>query len=727
MDPIKQILLSSAKSASDIFLSAGKVPSLRKNGVLVSAGGAAIPGSVLDDFRLRILGQAGESEYRLSGARDAAASFGAMRFRFNFFNTVEGPALAVRPLKRGGEAFAAELNLPETVEKLCCLPRGLVLIAGSTGSGKSTTLAAMVNYLNRNFSKHILTLEDPVEFLHDDIRSLVSQREIQSDTRSCSDAIRAALRENPDVIVIGEIRDAETVRAAMGAALTGHLVLSTIHTADTVQTVERVINMFPGEQRERSAADLGLALNAVLAQRLIPRADGAGMIPAFEIMTGTPSVRKLIAERDYGGLDDAVRRGSSVDMIPFDRAIFRLCKAGQITLEDAREAVTSRDEFELLVRGMESGVDSFRSHYGGDSDEGECVDMRTLLRSALRNGASDLILSAGTSPTLRINGTLRSLDLPPMTERDIRRLLNSVITQRQRIEFEEKKELDFALAVNLRQNDGTEKQCRFRLNGFYQRGTVGAVARVVNLVIPSPEELTIPPAVLGLIEKRQGLIMVTGPTGSGKSTTLASLIDRINRTRPAHIITIEDPIEYVHGNIRSIVEQRELHADTMSFSTALKYALRQNPDVIMVGEMRDVETMAAALTAAETGHLVLATIHTNSAPQTVDRIVDSFPVAHQNQIRLQLASVLLGVVSQRLLPAKNGGRAAAFEVMIGTPPVQANIREGKTHQLQSVIETGGKDGMITLEKALERLYDQGLITLDEIKRFKVDCKQIAAF
>ena len=728
MDLLEQILLTSAKGgASDIFLTAGKAPSVRKNGTLVTGGGAVVPGSVLDAFRQRLLGQTGEAEYRLTGARDASGTFGGSRFRFNFYETVEGPALAARPLKRGGDAHASELNLPGIVEKLCCDPRGLVLIAGSTGSGKSTTLAAMVNYLNRNFSKHILTLEDPVEYLHDDIRSLVSQREIRSDTESCANALRAALRENPDVIVIGEIRDTETVRAAMGAALTGHLVLATIHTADTVQTVERVINMFPGEQRERSAADLGLALNAVLAQRLLPRADGNGMIPAFEIMTGTPSVRKLIAERDYGGLEDAVRRGAAVDMIPFDRAIFRLCKSGHVTLEDARAAVSSKEEFELLVRGMESGVDSFRNHYGGDSEEGECVDMRSLLRAAMRNGASDLILSAGTSPTLRINGMLRALDLPGMTERDIRRLLHSVITQRQRIEFEEKRELDFALSVNLKQDDGTEKQCRFRLNGFYQRGTVGAVARVVNLVIPPPEALCIPPAVLGLIEKRQGLILVTGPTGSGKSTTLASLIDRINRSRPAHIITIEDPIEYVHGNIQSIVEQRELHADTMSFSTALKYALRQNPDVIMVGEMRDVETMAAALTAAETGHLVLATIHTNSAPQTVDRIVDSFPVAHQNQIRLQLASVLLGVISQRLLPGRNGGRAAAFEVMIGTPPVQANIREGKTHQLQSVIETGGKDGMITLEKALERLYDQGLVTLDEIKRFKVDCKQVASY
>ena len=727
MDLIEQILLSSAKSASDIFLSAGKVPTMRKRGALVSEGSAAIPGSVIDAFRLRILGQTGESEYLLSGARDASGTFGGFRFRFNFFSTVDGPALAARPLKRGNDAFAEDLNLPKIVEKLCGLPRGLILVAGSTGSGKSTTLAAMVNYLNRNFSKHILTLEDPVEFLHDDIRSLVSQREIRSDTRSCADALRAALRENPDVIVIGEIRDVETVRAALSAALTGHLVLSTIHTADTVQTVERIVNLFPGDQRERAAADLGLALNAILAQRLIPRADGSGMIPAMEIMTGTPSVRKLIAERDYGGLDDAVRRGTTAEMIPFDRAIFRLCKAGDVTLDDARNAVTSREEFELLVRGMESGVDTFRNHYGSNAEEGECVDMRSLLRSALRNGASDLILSAGTAPTLRIDGTLRALDLPPMSEHDIYRLLNSVVTQRQRVEFEEKRELDFALAVNLRQKDGTEKQCRFRLNGFFQRGTVGAVARVVNVVIPPPEELSIPPAVLGLIEKRQGLILVTGPTGSGKSTTLASLIDRINRSRPAHIITIEDPIEYVHGNIRSIVEQRELHADTMSFSTALKYSLRQNPDVIMVGEMRDVETMAAALTAAETGHLVLATIHTNSAPQTVDRIVDSFPMAHQNQIRLQLASVLLGVISQRLLPSKNGGRVAAFEVMIGTPPIQANIREGKTHQLQSTIETSAKDGMITLEKALERLYDQGLVSLDEIKRFKVDCKQVSAF
>ena len=257
---------------------------------------------------------------------------------------------------------------------------------------------------------------------------------------------------------------------------------------------------------------------------------------------------------------------------------------------------------------------------------------------------------------------------------------------------------------------------------------MGVVARVVNQVIPPPEALSLPPVLMSLIEKRQGLILVTGPTGSGKSTALASLIDKINRSRPSHIITIEDPIEYVHGNILSIVEQRELHADTMSFSTALKFALRQNPDVIMVGEVRDVETMAAALTAAETGHRVLAAIHTNSAPQTVDRIVDSFPEHQQNQIRQQLAGVILGVVSQRLLPRLDGvGRAAAFEIMIGTPPVRSLIREGKTHQLQSVIETSYKDGMVTLEKSLETLYNAGLVSLESTKAYQADYQETRSF
>ena len=249
------------------------------------------------------------------------------------------------------------------------------------------------------------------------------------------------------------------------------------------------------------------------------------------------------------------------------------------------------------------------------------------------------------------------------------------------------------------------------------------VARVIRSQIPTPESLNIPSILQTLISKKQGLILITGPTVSGKTTTLCSLIDQINRTRSAKIITIEDPIEYVHKNHYSVIEQRELHADTLDFASALKYALRQDPDVIMVGEMRDLETISSVLTAAETGHLVFATIHTNSAPQTIDRIVDSFPSHQQNQIRLQLAGVLLAVVSQRLLPLTKGeGRVGAFEVMVGTPPVQALIRDGKTFRLQSVIETSFKDGMITMEKAIRNLHKEGLVGEECLSFFQADYK-----
>jgi twitching motility protein PilT len=254
-------------------------------------------------------------------------------------------------------------------------------------------------------------------------------------------------------------------------------------------------------------------------------------------------------------------------------------------------------------------------------------------------------------------------------------------------------------------------QYRFRVNGFYQRGNIGAALRVIPKRIPKIEELGLPLVLVRLSEKKSGLILITGPTGHGKSTTQASLIDKINSESACHIITVEDPIEYVHSNKRAVVEQRELGADTFSFSQALKYVLRQDPDVILVGEMRDTETIAAALTAAETGHLVFATLHTNNAPQTIDRIIDSFPAHQQNQVKLQLGGVLLGVVAQRLIPLKDEeGRIAAFEVMVGTPAVQALVRDGKTSQLQSVMETSFKDGMVTMAKATEELYNKGKIS-----------------
>ncbi len=723
-----------ASGASDLFVTAGKVPSFRIKGELVlMEEHPPVPAGEVDVFRRSVIGEDGENRYLVSSGFDASfAVTKTERFRINFFTTLNGPGFVARPILLGSSIQFQNLNLPEILPELCSVSRGIILVTGSTGCGKSTTLSAMVNYINNHFRKHILTIEDPIEFMHSDKLSLVTQREIDSSrSGGFARALRFALRENPDVIVIGEMRDMETIQVAVTAALTGHLVISTVHTTDSIQTVERLIGLFPETQREQLAADLGLAIHAILSQRLLPQAGRPGMIPAVEILLGTATVKKQIGDRDFNALEMTLKAGYNQGMVTFNGALYKLYKDGVISQETAMGASGNPAELDLMIKGMKSGNDVFIQRYGsGLDDNDELVDMKTLFRTAVKIGASDMLLSAGAPPMLRLNGAMRSMDLPPLSAEDVERLLFSVISKHQRIVLEEKRELDFALSITLPMAVLTAKNavCRFRLNAFYQRGSLGMVARVVPTVIPTPEQLHLPRVLVKIMSKKQGLILVTGPTGSGKSTTLASLLNLVNKTRPCHIITIEDPIEYVYDNINSVVEQRELHSDTLGFATALKAAMREAPDVIMVGEMRDTETMASALTAAETGHLVLATVHTNSAPQTIDRIIDSFPPNQQNQIRQQLSGALLAVVSQRLIPRLNGeGRAAAFEVLIGTPPAQALIREGKTHQLQSVIETNFKDGMITLQKSLEALYESGEIALEETMRFSADYQPPKAY
>ena len=723
-------------AASDLFVSAGKPPAFRRSGQVLPEGEEYLTAQEIDAFRKQCLTAKAEQEYHARGSYDSAYTLPTgERFRLNFLEALTGPAFVARPVYPGEALFFEELGLPAaTLAEMCTNKSGIIIVVGSTGSGKSTTLAAMVNYINHNFNKHIITIEDPIEFLHRDINCLVTQRELNSSTTSFSDALRAALRESPDVIVIGEMRDMDTVQVALAAAMTGHLVITTVHTGDTVQAIERVVDLYPEEQRLQIASDLGNALVGIIAQRLVPRADGNGMFPALEILLGTPTVKKLVGDRDMRALAEALKRGGSSGMITFTRAIFRLYKDGFISLDAANEAVSNRDELQLMLRGMESGVDSFASQYGSAEDaedpDIQFIDMSRLLKTAVKTGASDLLLSAGASPILRIHGELRPLDLPVLTGQDTARLLNSILNPVQRVELEENREVDLALSISLvmDQETGESENWRFRVNGFHQRGTVGIVCRVIVSKIPKPEDLNLPPQILQLTTKQQGLILITGPTGSGKSTSLASMIDFINRNRAEHIITIEDPIEYVHKNIMSLLEQREVHSDTHSFAAALKYALREDPDVILVGEMRDTETIAAALTAAETGHLVFGTLHTNSAPQTIDRIIDSFPSHQQNQIKLQLASVILGIISQRLLPTVDGkGRVAAFEILVGTPPVQALVREGKTAMLQSLLETGAKDGMITMQKSLETLYSEGKISLEEMQTYMPDYKADDAY
>lgn len=335
------------------------------------------------------------------------------------------------------------------------------------------------------------------------------------------------------------------------------------------------------------------------------------------------------------------------------------------------------------------------------------MDLAELLRYAVEYRASDLHLTVGRPPMVRISGRL----IPSGYETEItpdesRSLIYSILTDDQKARFEAEHELDFSI--------GIPGVSRFRVNVFLQRGCVAGVFRAIGENIPTVESLGLTESICQLALLPRGLVVVTGPTGSGKSTTLAAMINLINEQKEAHIVTIEDPIEFVHPHLRCTVNQRELGQDTQSFPRALKSVLREDPNVILVGEMRDLETIAAALTLAETGHLVLSTLHTQDAAQTVDRIIDVFPPYQQEQIRVMLASSLKGVVSQLLLPRTNGeGRVAAREVLIVTPAVSAIIREGKTHQIYSAIQTGTRDGMCTMERSLAELYSAGLITEED--------------
>lgn len=337
------------------------------------------------------------------------------------------------------------------------------------------------------------------------------------------------------------------------------------------------------------------------------------------------------------------------------------------------------------------------------------MDIAELLAKVVQAGASDLHLTVGIPPTMRLHGELAPVDGYPVVVPDVvESIIEKITTPAQRERFREAGEVDFSY--------GFSGVGRFRVNIFRQRGAPALVLRVINFNIPTFAELGLPPIIEQICNKRDGLVLVTGPTGSGKSTTLAAMVDYINSTRSAVIITLEDPIEFLHKHKKGIVNQREVGSDTLSFAAGLRAALREDPDVILVGEMRDLETMENALRAAETGHLVLSTLHTRGAAYSIDRIIDFFPPHQQSQVRAQLANALQAVISQQLLPrADRPGRVAAVEVMIATPAIRNLIREGKTHQIDSVIETSAAVGMQSMDAALKQLYRAGLISREEFE------------
>lgn len=339
-----------------------------------------------------------------------------------------------------------------------------------------------------------------------------------------------------------------------------------------------------------------------------------------------------------------------------------------------------------------------------------------LLEGVVMRKASDLHLQVGLQPMLRIDGSLVPIQgYDALDEQKVEFLVNSILDEDQQQILSKDKEFDFSFAFG---NLG-----RFRVNAFHERGNIAAALRLIPNKIQSVAELGMPPVVMNFADYPRGLVLVTGPTGSGKSTTLAALIDKVNTEKAHHIITIEDPIEFTHKSKRSVVVQREVHYDTYSFSAALRSSLRQDPDVVLIGEMRDLETISAAITIAETGHLVFGTLHTNSAAQSIDRMIDVFPPHQQPQIRAQLSNILMGVCSQRLVPSIGGGRVVAAEILVANSAVRNVIREGKSHQLDAIIQTGADQGMQTMDRTLVNLVQSGKVTYESAREFAVDVNE----
>ncbi|MCK6462378.1 MAG: PilT/PilU family type 4a pilus ATPase [Candidatus Pacebacteria bacterium] len=347
-------------------------------------------------------------------------------------------------------------------------------------------------------------------------------------------------------------------------------------------------------------------------------------------------------------------------------------------------------------------------------------ELKELILVCIKEGASDLHLSAGRHPTIRVAGSLLPLvNMPILTPEDTQGLVFAMLGDEDKKILLEKKEWDFSYAY--------EDKVRFRVNAFYQRGFIGAALRLISNRIMNLQELNLPEVLYDFAKKEQGFFLVVGPIGHGKSTTLAAMVDSINHTGAEHILTVEDPMEYLYVQDKSIIDQREVRNDTPDFHTALRSMFRQDINVALIGEMRDTETISTAVTAAETGHLILSSLHTNNAAQTVDRIIDSFPANQQNQIRVQLASVLLGIFSQRLLPRISGGRIPAYELLVGTSAVRTLIREGRTHEIDMVIETGYEQGMVSLNRSLAELVRRGEIAMKDALSHSLNPRGLESF
>jgi twitching motility protein PilT len=494
-----------------------------------------------------------------------------------------------------------------------------------------------------------------------------------------------------------------------GETLVDRHVLSRDDLEHAIEEAERTKQALPSVLLRLSlvgSKDLTAALAEQMGLRFIDFLDTPIHQDAPETLTADLARKYLAVPVDFEDHKLVVTFAEPAD----DEAIAAI---GHATTYEIIPAVSDRTE---LMRAIDMIYGAASDNQVVDQDESVILStgdpvldelhINDLLELVIQWGGSDLHLASGSAPTIRVHGDLRPVnELPVLNGSQIRQMVFSALTQKQREKFEDELELDTSYAL--------PGKGRFRVNVFLQRDSVGCVMRAIPYDIVDFDKLQIPPSVKSWAYLPRGLVLVTGPTGSGKSTTLASLIDIVNRERSVHIMTVEDPIEFLHTHKRSLINQREVGEDTHSFAQALKHVLRQDPDVILVGEMRDLETISTALTAAETGHLVFATLHTQDAPQSIDRVIDVFPAHQQQQVRVQLASALQGICTQQLIPTIDGqGRTAACEVMVATPAIRNLIREGKVHQIYSMLQAGGKYGMVTMDMSLAQLVRSHRISLD---------------
>ena len=555
-----------------------------------------------------------------------------------------------------------------------------------------------MNLFNETRHDHVLTMEDPVEFVHPFKNCLVNQREVGKDTQSFARALRAALREDPDVIVIGELRDNESVSLALTAAETGHIVLGTLNSTSAPKAVDRILSSFPADEQGQVRAALTESLKFVIAQRLLPAKEARKQVAAFEVLRNTVAVANMIREEKTYQIPSAMQIGRSLGMQTFDDALKGLLAAARITGEAAYRAAV-----------QEGGLRGVPARRRPGREEGVSAEVPVVapkidrfLRLMTSRGASDFHLTVGRPPMLRVSGTMEPIRYRTLVEADYVELVRPIVPPRLWEEFVATGDVDLSYEV--------PGLARFRVNLFRQQRGSGAVFRVIPTKIMTLEQLGMPEPVHRLAAMENGLVLVTGPTGSGKSTTLAAIINLINETRNYHVITIEDPIEFVHPNKKCLVHQREIGTHATSFAEALKAAGREDPDLVLVGEMRDLETISMALAAAEKGTIVFGTLHTNNAAKTVDRIISVFPASEQDGIRNVLGETLRAVVAQQLIPKVGGGRVAAIEILFSSPAIGNMIREGKTPQITSAIQTGSKDGMIDMDSSIRKLYDEKKIT-----------------